>query len=132
MKQLLITIAAVLLAGCGESQQSAPAPETKSVEPITEAANPEPPKAKAPDISIQRAADEGNLEAVKQHLAAGTDVNAKNRSGVTPLHIAVFGGHKEVAELLIANGANVNSKIVSGPMKGRTALDLAKYEIADL
>ena len=38
MKHLLLTtIAAVVLVGCGESQQSAPPPETKPVEPAAEA-----------------------------------------------------------------------------------------------
>jgi ankyrin len=54
------------------------------------------------------AARKGNITAVKQHLAAGVHVNAKNESGWTPLHQAVWGGHKETAELLIANGADVN------------------------
>ena len=31
-----------------------------------------------PDISIQEAARDGKIEAVKQHLAAGTDVDAKD------------------------------------------------------
>ena len=71
MKHILITtIAAVVLVGCGQSQP------TKQ------------PTAKAPDISIHEAAEEGNIEAVKQHLAAGTDVNAKIEGGGTPLHIA--------------------------------------------
>jgi len=35
MKHILITtIAAVILVGCGESQQSAPSPEAKPVEPV--------------------------------------------------------------------------------------------------
>ncbi|MEO1862513.1 MAG: hypothetical protein ABGY13_05490 [Verrucomicrobiia bacterium] len=35
MKHLLLTtIAAVVLVGCGESQQSAPSPETKPDEPV--------------------------------------------------------------------------------------------------
>ncbi|MDP7442703.1 MAG: hypothetical protein QGI37_13295 [Verrucomicrobiota bacterium] len=61
---LITTIAAMLLVGCGESQ------------------SPEPPTAKAPDISIHDAAEKGNIEAVKQHLAAGTDVNAKDDNGL--------------------------------------------------
>jgi len=104
MKQLLITIAAVLLVGCG------------------------PPK--PPGISIHKSAGDGNIEAVKKHLAAGTDVNAKDEDGVTPLHWAALYGHKETAELLIAKGADVNAKANGGA----TPLDwtFGKKEIADL
>jgi uncharacterized protein YcfL len=42
--QLIVIVAAVLLVGCGESQQSASSPEAKPVEPVAEAATPEPPK----------------------------------------------------------------------------------------
>ena len=109
---LLTTIAAVVLVGCGESQP------------------PEPPTAKAPDILIHDAALEGNIEAIKQHLAAGTDVNARGGIGETPLHSAAYYGHKVVAELLIAEGADVNAKTEDGV----TPLDFAKRhpEIADL
>ena len=131
---LLTTIAAVVLMGCGEAQQSAPAPEKKPVEPVAEAAKPEPPTAKAPAISIHKAAGEGNIEAVKQHLAAGADVNAK-RYGTTPLHSAADGGNKvaqQIAELLITKGADVNAKMEDG----RTPLDFTESkeheEIADL
>ena len=126
MKQLIITtIAAVVLVGCGESQQSAPAPEANPVEPVVEVAQPKPPTAKAPDISIHDAAAKGNIEAVKYHLAAGVDVNANGYRGFTPLHYAARNGHKEIVELLIAKGADVNVKIVSGPSIGNTPLDLA-------
>jgi len=116
MKHILTTIAAVLVVGCGESQQSATTPETK----------PEPPTAKAPDISIHDAVLDGDIEAVKQHIAAGTDVNAMNEDGgfvlgMTPLHIAASENHKEIVELLIANGADVNVK----GENGETPLDLA-------
>ena len=105
MKQILITtIAAVLLVGCGESQQSAPSPESNPVEPVAEAAKPEPTTAKAPDISLLKAAIVGNIEAVKQHLAAGTDVNVKAKDGKTPLDRAVFFQNKETADLLRKHG----------------------------
>ena len=47
-------------------------------------------------------------------MAAGTDVNAKNYDGDTPLHIAARRGYKQIAELLIAEGANVNAKGKNG------------------
>ena len=68
------------------------------------------PPPKAPDISIHKAAEEGNILAVKQHLAAGTDVNANDINKMNPLHYAVMEGHIEVAELLVAKGADVNAK----------------------
>ena len=87
MKYLLpTTVAAVVLVGCGESQQSTPAPEAK----------PEPPTTKAPDISIHKAAERGNIEAVKQHLDAGADVNAKDKEDLTTLMWAVYYDNKEI------------------------------------
>jgi len=57
--------------------------------------------------SIFTAAKVGHIEAVKQHLAAGTDVDARDRQDKTPLHWVET---KEVAELLIAEGADVHAK----------------------
>ena len=103
----------MVLVGCGTTQQ------------------PKPPTAKAPDISIHKAAEEGNIEAVKKHLAAGTDVNArvtrKYTTGWTVLHFAAEHGHWEIAELLIAKGADVNAKIKLGGLKGQTPLDIATH-----
>ena len=151
MKQLLITIAAVVLVGCGESQQSATSPESKPVEPVAEvpaqplppvdakadepvaeASQPEPPTAKAPDISIDEAAASGNIEAVRQHIAAGTDVNIKDDDGFTALYFAAQEGQKEIAELLIEKGADVNVKLESQTAKengmgGATPLRGAAY-----
>ena len=75
--------------------------------------------------SIHDASKYGNIEAVKQHLAAGTDVHETDDSGQTPLHGAAWIGHKEIVELLIANGADVNAKVVSGTEQGKTPLDMA-------
>ena len=76
--------------------------------------------------SIDAASRYGITEAIKRHLTAGTYVNAKGMMGVTPLHEAVRYGHKGVVELLIAEGADVNAKLVGdGPHKGKTPLDVA-------
>ncbi|MCS5612952.1 MAG: ankyrin repeat domain-containing protein [Candidatus Poribacteria bacterium] len=121
-----------------KSQQSTPAPEAKLVEPVapvTETAKPEPPTAKAPDISIHDAAGEGNIEAVKQHIAAGTDVDAKlahDPGGITPLIVAAASGHKELAELLIANGADVNATDDGGKTPLDWAFGYLKLETIDL
>ena len=102
MKQILLTtIAAVVLVGCGTTQQ------------VT---------VQAPDISIHDAAKIGNIEAIKQHLVAGADVDFRNQQGFTPLHVAAQKGHNKVAELLIAKGANINT---SGRLIGTTPLDSA-------
>ena len=101
MKHLLLTtIAAVVLVGCGESQQSTSdyvdprvanydpnkswglSEEEKAAEEAAQKAQAEPPTAKVPDISIHDAAENGKIEAVKQHLAAGTGVNAKDDNGL--------------------------------------------------
>ena len=103
------------LVGCGKSQQSAPAPEAKPVaevkldEQVAEAEQPEPPpvELEAPDISIHEAIKEGAIQAVKQHLATGTDVDAKDEHGGTAMYSAAVVGHNEIAELLINKGADV-------------------------
>ena len=112
MKQLLITIAALVLVGCGPSEE---------------------------EILLIEAARKGNIEAVKKHIANGKqdffnsiDVNAADVLDKTALHYAAAWGRIQIAELLIANGADVNTKSVTG----RTPLDIAnknnKSKIADL
>jgi len=103
----------------------------KPTAPVAEAAQPEPTTAKAHDISIHKAATLGNIEAVKQHLAAGADVNAKDKYGRTPLHTAVDGDYKELIELLIAEGADVNANSKIGtPL--HSAAFWGQKEIAEL
>ena len=116
---LLTTIAAVVLVGCG---------------------NPEA------DRALLKAAQDGNIVAVKKHLAAGADVNAKGwfkltlhiveggnlnkktYTDWTPLHWAAYRDHKEIVELLIAEGADVNAKDA-----GTTPLDVAEeFNLSEL
>jgi len=68
----------------------------------------------AKDISIHDAAAAGDIESVIQHLATGTDVNAKDDWNFTPLSYAAHAGHLKIAELLIVNDAEVNSNDDNG------------------
>ena len=159
---LITTIAAVVLLGCGQSDHQhshdddhshaegdhhhaegdsdghdkdsggKSGAELKGGEPVIEATQPEPPTAKAPDISIHDAAKAGDIETVKQHLAAGTDVDAKDKYGRTPLHLAPGSGHKEIAELLIAKGADVNAKNKYGVTPLHFAAGYGRKEIVEL
>ena len=73
--------------------------------------------------TINLAATVDDVESVKEFLTAGSDVNAKNEEGETPLHIAAREGQKEIAEILIAAGADV-SAISDGSI---TPLDIATH-----
>jgi ankyrin repeat protein len=105
MKHLLLTtIAAVVLVGCGHN----------------------------PEGLLRKACLDGNIEAVKQHIAAGVDVNAPNTYGWTALYWASSRGHKEIVELLIANGAHVNPKGDLGDTPLDGAIEDNHTEIADI
>jgi|ETNmetMinimDraft_30_1059905.scaffolds.fasta_scaffold11896_3 hypothetical protein len=139
MKHLLLTtIAAVVLVGCGESQQSVPTTETKPVgvavqpsptsfeakigEPVVGSAKPET-RMQAQQITIHNAVESGNLEKVKEHLNDGLSVNGEYENGFIHLH---FAGTKEMATLLIEKGADVNAKSEDGitPLHGASSKGL--------
>ena len=82
--------------------------------------------------TLHKACEKGDIEAVKQFLGDGVDVNAEDENGWTPLHHAAWQGRNEIAELLIAKGADVNAK----DGVGRTPLNEAalngRKEIVEL
>jgi len=66
---------------------------------------------KTQTANIWDAAIRGDLNGVRQHLAAGADVNAREpKGGSTPLLLAALHGHTAVAALLIEKGAELSSK----------------------
>ncbi len=67
-------------------------------------------------------ADGGHAGIARALVAAGADVNAKQRHGWTPLHGAADSGDREVVELLLAKGADPGAK----HQEGKTALELAR------
>ena len=108
MKHLLLTtIAAVLLVGCAttQSQKSAEL-HSAGHNANGQKAHEKAQKGEPPNISIHKAAMIGNIEAVRQHLAAGIDPNLKSPVGTTPLFHG--GSNMEMMTLLVENGADVN------------------------
>ena len=108
MRHILITrIAVVLLMGCGPLQSNAK--------------------------SLHRAAEEGDIEAVKKHLAAGANKNVRaGKWRDTPLHRAAFWGYTEVVELLINNEVDVNAKDKYGCTPLHDAAEYSHLEIAEM
>src|SRR5206468_1329375 len=64
------------------------------------------PRAKAADLV--RAAEAGELEKVRQLLAAGANPNGRDAREITALLCAAMEGHTEVAAALLEGGADVN------------------------
>lgn len=58
---------------------------------------------------ILRAARSGDLGSIAREILAGTNLEEKNHRGYSPLMLAVYNGHYDVALLLIEAGADVNS-----------------------
>ena len=75
---------------------------------------------------------DGDIEAVKQHLANGVDVNVMADNGGTPLGWNALLGQYEVAELLIQKGASVNFKGGDGGTALHSAAFLGRLEVAKL
>ena len=73
--------------------------------------------------SIYIAAKVGHVEAVRQHIADGADVDKKDDwSNKNPLFLAIEGGHLEVVKVLVESGVTIDAK---DEWSGRTALHLA-------
>lgn len=79
-------------------------------------------KSSAPGIDLWKAVVQGNLDAIRQHVSAGSNLNAKEPTGgCTPLMVAALYGQARAANLLIEAGANINAR----NNNGGTALHLA-------
>jgi len=132
MKHFPLTIiVAVLLVGCGKAQHSTGDKPAERVAEVAQPAESSRPLSEA-NSALMDAAKKGNIEAVKQHLTGGADVNAKGVGGMTPLHRAAREGHKEVSELLIANSADVNAKDKTGRTPLHRAAREGHKEVAEL
>lgn len=86
--------------------------------------------AKAPDVDIHTAVLTGNQAALKQHIAAGTDINEKDPfGGSSPLISAAVFGKTEEAKILIDAGADLNFQNNDGSTALHTAAFFCRPEI---
>ena len=70
----------------------------------------------------------GDFDAVRSLIQQGEDVNKKS-TGLTPLMFAARHNQPEIAQLLIDNGAKLNSR---SDKEGMTALEMAeRYKAVD-
>ena len=81
-------------------------------------------KPNPPGVSLQDAARQGNLQAIRQHIKAGSNLNEKDpATGATPLITAATFDQSEVARALINAGADLNVR----NNDGSTALHCAAF-----
>ena len=114
MKTLTTAILAVTLltfTGCGRQESSPAIP-------------------KPPSVGLIEAAATGNLEAIQQHIKAGSDLNEKEPSrGSSPLITATAFGQTDAAKALIEAGADVNFKNNEGSTALITAALFCRTDI---
>ena len=152
MKLLLITIAALVLVGCGESKNVSsdyldqPAKVDDMMPPLNIGAMKGDLEAVKRLIDAKASIDSdhyygtplklacanGHIKIAELLIEKGADVNAEGNEGGTPLYIVADAGHKEIAKLLIANGADVNAEDEFGETPLHRAAREGHKEIAEL
>lgn len=87
----------------------------------------------APKMELQAAVMSGDLAVVKQHIKAGTDLNAKEAfSGSTPLVTAATFNKTDIAKALIDGGADLTITNNDGSTPLHTAAFFCRVEIVQM
>jgi len=85
--------------------------------------------AAAPPIGLHMAVLQGNVDAVRQHIEAGSDLNQKDAFGSSPLILASVFGKTEVAQVLIDAGADLHIRNTEGGTPLHVAAFLCRTQI---
>jgi uncharacterized protein len=89
--------------------------------------------AKAPEVDIHTAVVTNNVEALKQHIKAGTNLNEKDPfGGSSPLISATLFGKTEAAKILMEAGADINFQNNDGSTALHTAAFFCRPEIVKM
>ena len=120
---VVLTVLLLVVIGCGNqdgsSEQSAESQEAVSV----------------PKVDLHSAVVTGDLDAIRQHVGAGSDMNVLEPSRAsTPLITAAAFGNVEAGKILVDAGADLNYQNADGSTALHTAsvfgkVDFAKYLI---
>ena len=87
----------------------------------------------APEIDLHTAVLSDNLDAIKQHIDSGSDLNIKDPfGGSSPLISAAVFGKTEAAKLLIQAGVDINFQNNDGSTALHTAAFFCRPEIVQL
>ncbi|QCK15299.1 ankyrin repeat domain-containing protein [Mangrovivirga cuniculi] len=87
----------------------------------------------SPETDIHSAIISGNLGIVKQHIEAGTDLNAKEpMSGATPLITAITFDKRDIAKELIKAGSDLSIKNNDGSTALHVAAFFCRIEIVQM
>jgi uncharacterized protein len=92
-----------------------------------------PTSVKPPEVDIHTSVITGNIDALKQHIAAGSNLNEKDPfGGSSPLISAALFGKTEEAKLLIEAGADIDFQNNDGSTALLTAAFFGRPEIVKL
>lgn len=87
----------------------------------------------APEMDIQAAIVSDNLEAIKKHIKAGTDLNKKDAmTGSTPLITAASFGKIKITQEFINAGVDLTAKNNDGATALHTAAFFGRVEIVQM
>ena len=94
--KILFLVALVIMVSCKSKEESAQKDSSGA-------------EVKPPQVDIHTAVITENVDALKQHIAAGTNINEKDPfGGSSPLISAAVFGKTEMAKILIDAGADLN------------------------
>jgi uncharacterized protein len=115
-------IASMLIMSCTGKEEAAQQDDSTATTSIT-----------APQIDIHTAVVTGNTDALKQHIAAGSNLNEKDPfGGSSPLISAAVFGKPEEAKLLIDAGADLNFQNNDGSTALHTSAFFCRPEIVKM
>lgn len=81
---------------------------------------------------LRSAAYNGDIDKVRLLLQKGADVNAADKDGTTPLHVAISKGNAVVVRQLLAIGANVHAADKNGMRPLHTAAQRGDLNMVNL